>query len=275
MKTIIKPSRGFNFKKIQESFEYKDLLYFLVLKEIKVLYKQTILGFGWAILRPVISMLIFTIIFGKVAKIPSDGIPYPIFSYVALVPWIFFASSMTKSSQSLIANSSVFTKVYFPRIFLPIAPVLAGLIDFFIALGIVFIMMIWYQMLPTINLFFLPFLIAIMILTSSGIGFFLSALAVQYRDIRNAMQFFTQLLMYVTPVVWPLSILENKISSTLMYLYSFYPMVGVIDGFRSVMLGSNSMPWEKIFIGFISSLIIFFSGLIYFSSKEKIFADVA
>ena len=191
--TIIKPQKGWQIINWGELFRYKDLLYFMVKRNVQVLYKQTILGFAWAIIRPFFSMIIFSIVFGGLADIPSDGIPYPIFSYVALVPWTYFSSSMTASSMSLVGSAGIFTKVYFPRLILPIAPVVSGLVDFIIALFVVFIMMIYYSIIPTFNILWLPLLTILMMLTSSGLGMWLSALAIQYRDISFANQFIVQI----------------------------------------------------------------------------------
>ena len=243
----------------------------MIKREITVLYKQTILGFLWAIIRPVFTMIIFSVVFGNLAKIPSDGIPYPVFSYVALVPWTYFSTALTKSSQSLITGGSMLSKVYFPRLIMPLAPVLAGIVDFLISLSVVGVLLIYFKIIPTFNIVWLPFLIVIMILSSTGIGLWLSALAVQYRDVRYAVQFLTQLLMYAAPVVWPVSIFSEKFGDELTYLYSLYPMVGVIEGFRSALIGKASMPIDIILIGFLSSLLIFISGSIYFHSKEKNF----
>ena len=258
----------------REILDYKDLLYFLAKREIIILYKQTILGFLWAIIRPFFSMILFSLIFGKLAKVSSDGVPYPIFSYVALVPWTYFSNSMTKSTESLVKSAGIFSKVYFPRLIIPLTPVIAGLVDFFIASSVVGIMMFYFNVFPNFNIIYLPLLILIMIVTSSGIGIWFSALAIQYRDVRYTMQFFAQLLMYAAPVVWPFSIFMEKYGEYT-YLYALYPMVGVIEGFRSALIGTNPMPWDIILIGTLSSLLIFISGVAYFRKKEKIFADVA
>ena len=247
----------------------------MVQREIKILYKQTILGFSWAVLRPLISMVIFTFIFGGLAKIPSDGIPYPIFSFTALVPWLYFSTSLTKSTVSLVSGSSIINKVYFPRLIIPLTPALAGMIDFFISFVIIIFLMFYFSMLPTINIIYIPVLVFLMFLTSSGVGFWLSALAIQYRDVKHAIQFLAQILMYVAPVVWPLSIVSEKYGNEVVLLYAIYPMVGVIEGFRSSLLNHNQMPWDLILIGFISSSIIFFSGMRYFLKKQLIFSDVA
>jgi len=261
-----------NFKEI---YEYKDLFYFLILRDVMALYKQTILGFTWAIIQPVFSMIVFSIVFGRLAKIPSDGIPYPIFTFAALVPWTYFSSSMTASTNSLISGASIFTKVYFPRLIIPFTPVLSKLVDFGISFIILIGLMIWYNIIPTINILFLPLLIFLMVLTSSGIGMWLSALAIQYRDIRQGIPFLSQLLMYAAPVVWPVSLISDKFDNAGRLFYGLYPMGGVIEGFRSALLGQNPMPWDLICIGFISSSILFFTGAIYFKKKEQIFVDVA
>ncbi len=273
--TVIQPRKGWQVIDLPELLQYIDLFYFLVLREIKVLYKQTILGFSWAIIRPVFSMIIFSIIFGKLAKIPSDGIPYPIFSYAALVPWVYFSSSMTKSTQSIIGSTGIFTKVYFPRIIIPLTPVIAGLVDFIIALGIVFIMLFWYGIALTWNILWLPVFTFIMILTSSGIGMWLSALAIQYRDIRHAINFLSQLMLYAAPVVWPMSLLKHKFGDSIAFWYGLYPMAGVIEGFRYALIGQINMQWNLVLLGGLSGIILFVSGAIYFKHKERIFADVA
>jgi len=270
----IDPDKGI-FKGFKEIFSYKDLLYFMSKREVSVLYKQTVLGFLWAIIRPLFSMIIFSLIFGNLAKIPSDGIPYPLFSYCALVPWTYFSTSLNKSTQSLITSSSIFTKVYFPRLILPLAPIFSSLIDFFIALFIVFFMMFYYDITFSLSLLWVPLLVFKMMITAAGIGMWLSAMALQYRDIRHAVVFFVQLLMYLAPVVWPISLFKERFGEFAFLLYGIYPMAGVIEGFRSSLLGINSMPWLLILTGLISSLFIFVTGLYYFQKKEKYFADVA
>lgn len=274
-KTIkIEPNKKNRLVDIKELFEYRDLLFFMVKKEVTVLYKQTVLGLLWAVIRPFFSMVVFSLIFGGLAKVPSDNVPYPIFSFVALVPWTYFSTALTRSTQSLISGASLLSKVYFPRIIIPLTPVLSGLVDFIIALAVVSILCFYYSIIPTINILWLPLLIALMILTSSGIGMWLSSLAIQYRDVGFLMQFLSQLLMYAAPVVWPASLISEKYGDSYLYLYGLYPMAGVIEGFRSAIIGHNEMPWELILSGILSSLVIFISGLIYFRKKELIFADV-
>ena len=271
----IRPKVGWSSINFKELFLYKDLIFFMTLREIKVLYKQSILGFLWAIIRPVFSMIVFSIVFGKMANIPSDGIPYPIFSYAALVPWTYFSTAMTKSTQSLIGSSRIFTKVYFPRLIIPITPVLSGLLDFFIALIIVFLLMGFYGIAITPNILWLPLLVMIMVITSTGIGLWLSSLAIQYRDVRHAIQFLSQLLMYAAPVVWPVTLLTENFGDKILFWYGLYPLAGVIEGFRSALIGVNPMPWDLIITGFLSSLTILITGAFYFKRKERFFADVA
>ncbi|MBK8982271.1 MAG: ABC transporter permease [Ignavibacteria bacterium] len=262
----------FDFK---ELVKYKDLLYFFVLRDITVLYKQTVLGMLWAILNPVMSMVIFSVIFGGLAKIDSDGIPYPIFSYAAVLPWTYFSQSMSGATSSLVGNAHLLTKVYFPRILIPLTPIFSKLMDFTIAFSILLVMMFFYNISPTWNVLFLPLLMILMILTALGIGMWLSSLAIQYRDVRFAIGFMTSMLMYAAPVVFPASLVAEKFGETAYLLYGLYPMVGVIEGFRSSLLGFNPMPWNLIGMGSISAIIIFFSGALHFKKTEKIFADVA
>ena len=272
---VIKPKSGWQVIDWKELIEYRDLFYFLIKRDVLAIYKQTVMGFTWAIIRPVFSMIVFSVIFGGLVKMPSDGIPYPIFSYAALIPWTYFAAAMTASTQSLITGKGIFTKVYFPRLIIPLTPVLSKLVDFAIAFIILFGLMGWYGISPTMNVIFLPILILLMMLTASGIGMWLSAMAIQYRDIPQGVGFLSQLLMYAAPVVWPISLLQDRFGESVMLVYGIYPMAGVIEGFRSALLGHNPMPWALIGIGTITALFIFFSGAFYFKSKERIFVDVA
>lgn len=269
--TIIRPRSGWQLIDLKELKEYKDLLYFWVLREIKILYKQTVLGFTWALIRPVASMIVFTVIFGNLAKVPSDGIPYPIFSYAALMPWTYFSQSLSKSTQSLISQANVISKIYFPRIIIPMAPVIAGLLDFSLSFVVLIGMMFWFGIVPTWQILYLPLLVLLMILTASGMGMWMSALGIQYRDVRQAIQFVVRLLMYATPVVWPVSLIPAKYR----LIYGLYPMAGVIEGFRSALIGKNPMPWDLILMGSIGAIVVFVTGAFYFQRMEKNFADVA
>ena len=269
--TVIQARKGWQLIDWQELRQYRDLLYFLVMRDVKALYKQTVLGFAWAIIRPVFSMVVFSVVFGGLAKVPSDGIPYPIFAYAALVPWTYFSSAMTDATGSLIGATNIFTKVYFPRLIIPLTPVLSKLVDFGISFVIVFGLMAWFRIAPTLNIAWIPLLIVLMVLTASGIGMWLSALAIQYRDIKHAIHFMAQFLMYAAPVVWPVSLIPEQYR----LVYGLYPMAGVIEGFRSALLGHNPMPWDLIGMGTITAIALFVTGALYFRRKERIFADVA
>lgn len=276
--TVIESRSGWQLLNWRELVEYRDLFYFLVLRDIKVLYKQTVLGFSWAIIRPVFSMIVFSVVFGGLASVPSDGVPYPVFSYAALLPWTYFSTAMTKSTASLVGNVNMLTKVYFPRLVIPMTPVLAGLVDFGIASLVLAALMAWFGIAPTIYILLLPFLVLLMVLTASGIGMWLSALAIQYRDIKHAMTFLAQLLMYAAPVVWPVSLITEKFpewGETIRLVYGLYPMAGVIEGFRAALLGTTAMPWDLLGMGTLSAVLLALSGAFYFRRMERVFADVA
>lgn len=268
---IIEKRKGFKSINLRELLEYRDLFYILTLRSVKIRYTQSMLGIGWAIIQPFFSMIVFTIVFGKLAKVGSDGVPYALFSFAALVPWTYFSNAVTESTNSLVAESNMISKVYFPRIILPMSAVLARLLDFFIALVLLFVMMLFFRHTPTWGVFALPLLIAVMMLAATGIGTWLTALAIQYRDVKHAMTFVVQLLMYATPVVYPASIIPEGWR----WLYALNPMVGVIEGFRSALLGTKPMPWGYIMLAMIVSATLAFTGALYFRFKERIFADVA
>lgn len=268
--TVISNKKSINLFDFRELLNYKSLLYFLVLRDVKVFYKQSILGFSWAVLRPFITMVIFTIIFGMIAGIKGDGLPYPVATYTALIPWAYFSACVTTSGSSLVANSQILSKVYFPRIIFPIVPVFSKFVDFILSFSMLIILMAWYKILPTCNIIYIPLLVIIILIFSLGLGFMISALSVQYRDVSHAMQFMIQILMYASPIIWPISYVPEKY----MALYSFYPMAGVIEGFRACLTGNIQFPWEMLAKGFIVSLILFLIGLYIFKKMEKIFADV-
>ena len=263
----LKPRTGWQFINLIELKQYRDMFFFLVWRDIKARYAQSILGVGWAIIQPVFSMIVFTIVFGNLAKIDSDGVPYAIFSFTALVPWTFFSSSLTASSGSL---TGMITKIYFPRLVLPLASVLSKLVDFCISFIVLMGLLIWFQVVPTLWIFVLPYLVILLMLSAVGFGMWLSALSVQFRDIRYGLHFGVQLLMYAAPVVYPASLVPEQYR----LLYALNPMVGVIEGFRSAILATNPMPWDLIGVGTISALIIISSGALYFRRREKFFADV-
>lgn len=270
-KVVIQPSKGFFDLDLRPLWEYRELFFFLVWRDIKTRYAQSILGIGWALIQPVFSMLVFTVIFGRLAKISSDGIPYAIFSYTALVPWTYFSNSLIEATGSLIKNTNLVQKIYFPRLIVPIVPVLGKLVDFCIAFTLLFVLMVWFKITPTAWVVALPLLILIMMLTSAGLGMWLSALAIQYRDINYGMGFVIQLMLYAAPVVYPTSLIPPSYR----LWYGLNPMVGVIEGFRASLLGSAPMPWDLLTVGGISAVFLFVGGALYFQRKEQIFADVA
>ena len=269
-RTIIEAETGWQLIDWRELWLYRDLFFFLVWRDVKTRYAQSILGIGWAIIQPLFSMVVFTVVFGNLAKISSDGVPYAIFSYTALVPWTYFSSSLTGSIASLISASGMINKVYFPRLVIPLAPVLGKLVDFGIALLILFAMMLYFGFLPTLWALTIPLLVLLMMLTVAGMGMWLTAMAIQYRDINYAMGFGVQLLMYAAPVVYPASSVPQEFR----LLYGLFPMAGVIEGFRSALLETNSMPWDLLAVGSAVALVVFITGALYFRRMERIFADV-
>ena len=255
---------------LRDLWYYRDLLYFLVWRDIKVRYAQSVLGVGWAVIQPVFLMIVFTLVFGRLARLDSDGAPYAIFSYVALVPWTYFSNALTDSTTSLVQNSALITKVYFPRIILPLSSILSKLIDFTIALGLVIGLLVWYKTVPNVGVAVIPLLVILMILTAAGLGIWMASLAIQYRDIKYALTFIIQMLMFASPVVYPL----NMVPERYQILYSLNPMVGVIEGFRSAFLATNPMPWNLIGIGFCVAIALLVAGTFYFRRNEESFADV-
>ena len=268
---VIEPRRGLRLVDWKELLEYRDLFVFMVWRNIRTRYAQSALGVGWALIQPLFSMIVFTVIFGRLAKIDSNGVPYAIFSFAALVPWTYFANAVTESSASLISNAHMLSKVYFPRVVLPLASVVARGVDFVIALLFLAVLMVWFGVYPNWNILALPLLVGILVLAASGLGLWFTALAIQYRDIAYAMNFIVQLLMYAAPVVYPTTLVPKAVQPW----YALNPMVGVIEGFRSALLGTIPMPWAWIGTGAASALVIAVSGLVYFRSRERIFADVA
>jgi len=254
-----------------EIWQYRDLFFFLVWRDVKTRYAQSILGVGWAIVQPVFSMIVFTIIFGNLAKVDSEGVPYAIFSYTALVPWTYFSSSLTSASGSLINSKNLITKIYFPRLVIPLAPVIGKLIDFGISFLILIGLMLWFGVIPTIWSLMIPVFVILMMLTAAGVGMWLTALSIQYRDISYGAGFFIQLLLYGSPVIYATSIIPEKYQ----ILYALNPMVGVIEGFRAALLGTRLMPWNLIGVGSLMAVAFFLSGALYFRSMERYFADVA
>jgi len=266
----IRPSRGWVPLKLKELWEYRELVYFLVWRDIKVRYKQTVLGAAWAIIPPFFTMVIFSLIFGRLAKMPSDGLPYPIFSYTALIPWTYFAHSLGQSSNSLVGGANLITKVYFPRLAMPIASVCSGLVDIAIAFLLLLAMMAYYGMVPTAAVATLPLFVLLALATALGIGLWLSALNVQYRDIRFTIPFLTQFWLFATPIAYPSSLIPEKWR----VLYGLNPMAGVVEGFRWALLGTARGPGPMLAVSVGVVLVLLVGGLYYFRRMEKTFADV-
>jgi len=266
----IAPSKGWVPLKLKDLWEYRELLYFLVWRDIKVRYKQTALGATWAIIQPFFTMVVFAIFFGYLAKVPSDGIPYPLFSFAALVPWTFFANGLSQSSNSLVGSGTLITKVYFPRLIIPLASVFSGIIDFLLAFIVLLGMLVYYGLVPTINILWLPLFLLLALTTSLGVGLWLSALNVEYRDVRYIVPFITQFWMLATPIGYPSSLLHQPWRT----LYGLNPMVGVVEGFRWALLGTNTAPGPIIAVSSVAALIILITGAFYFRRMEKTFADL-
>jgi lipopolysaccharide transport system permease protein len=267
--SIIQPEsgwRGINFRELRE---YRDLLFFLVWRDIKVLYAQTILGFAWAIIQPLTQIIIFSVVFGRIAKISTDGIPYVVFSSVAIVPWTYISQAMNTSSQSLVTGQALLGKIYFPRLIFPITPILAKLVDFFISMLIVLGIILYFRITPTWNMLLLPLLVIYMVSLSAGIGMWLSSMAIRFRDVKYALPFVVQMLMYSAPIVYSASSIPEKYRM----LYSLNPIVGVIEGFRSCMLGTPILL-EYILPGACVAALLLVGGVMYFKRMEQIFVDV-
>ena len=266
----IEPSRGWVSLKLHELWEYRELLYFLTWRDIKVRYKQTVLGAAWAIIQPFFTMVVFSLFFGRLAGIPSDGVPYPIFSFAALVPWTFFANGLNQSSNSLVSSASLITKVYFPRLAVPIATVFSGVVDFALAFFVLLGMMLYYGVIPTVNALWIPLFFLLALTTSLGVGLWLSALNVEFRDVRYVVPFLTQFWMFSTPIAYPSSLLSEPWRT----LYGLNPMVGVVEGFRWALLGTETAPGPSIVASSFMALALLVGGLFYFRRMEKTFADI-
>ena len=266
---IIRPMNGWVPVDLKEIWEYRELLQTFVVRDIKVRYKQTALGAAWAVIQPLLMMVVFTLFFGKLAKIPSEGIPYPIFSYAALLPWTLFAEGLSRSTGSMISNAGIMTKVYFPRLILPISGVISPLVDFAIAFVILLGMMLYFGFFPTVNIIWLPVFILLALATSLGVGLWLSALNVQYRDFQYTVPFLIQLWLFASPVVYPSTLLPEPYRM----IYGLNPMAGVIEGFRWALLGT-SPPSSLVAVSVVAVIAILISGAFYFRRMEKTFADV-
>ena len=267
---VVKPSKGWIPLKLKELWEYRELLYFLTWRDIKVRYKQTVLGAAWAIIQPFFTMVVFSLFFGKLAKVPSDGIPYPIFAYAALVPWTFFANGLNQSANSLVGDANLIKKVFFPRLAIPISIVIAGAVDFVLAFIVLLGMMVFYGIFPTLNIIWLPFLLLLTFITALGTGLWLSALNVQFRDVRYTVPFLTQFWLFATPIAYPSSLLSEPWRT----LYGINPMVGVVEGFRWALLGTDTAPGPIMIVSSLVALALLIGGAYYFRRLEKSFADV-
>ena len=267
----LEPTEGWVNLGLSELWSYRELLFFLTWRDIKVRYKQTVLGATWAIIQPFFTMIVFSLFFGRLAKIPSDGLPYPIWNFAAMVPWTFFAFGLTQSSNSLVGSSNLLKKIYFPRLVIPIASVLSGLVDFALAFVVLFLMMVFFGFMPTLNIVWLPALLLLTFATALGVGLWLSALNVQFRDVRYTIPFLTQFWLFATPIAYPSSLITDP---TLRTLYALNPMVGVVEGFRWALLGTDTKPGPMIIVSTVAALTILIGGLFYFRRMEKTFADV-
>jgi len=264
------PTKGWALPKLRELWEYRELLFFFVWRDIKVRYRQTVMGALWAIIQPFFTMVIFSLFFGRLAKIPSDGLPYPVFSYAALVPWTFFATALNQASNSLVINANMVKKIYFPRLSLPIATILASVVDFVLAFIVLLGMMFFYGLVPTINVLWLPFFLLLALITSLGVSLWLSAMNVQFRDVQYTIPFLTQAWLFVTPIAYPSSLLPEPWRT----LYGLNPMAGVVEGFRWALLGTDTAPGPMTLVSAVVALVLFISGAFYFRRMEQGFADV-
>lgn len=266
----IRPLRGWAHINFRELWEYRDLLRLLTWRDIKVRYKQTLLGAGWAILQPLLTMLVFSLFFGRLAKVPSDGLPYPIFAFAALVPWGFFSNSLNQSSNSLVGNANMIRKVYFPRLVVPMACSLSALVDMAIAFLVLILFMVAYGIAPTWNVFWLPALVLLCLVTSLGAGLWLSALSVRYRDVRYVLPFILQFWLFATPIAYSSTLLDQPWRT----VYGLNPMVGVVEGFRWALLGTDTAPGMMIGVSAAAALLVLISGVFYFRRMEATFADI-
>ena len=267
---LIQPSRGFLRLNLKDVWAYRELLYFLVWRDIKVRYKQTALGAAWAIIQPVMTMVVFSVFFGRLAKVPSDGIPYPVFSFAALLPWQLFAFSLSESSNSLVGSQNLITKVYFPRLVIPLSSVLAGVVDFGIAFVVLLGLMIYYGIHPTGAVIWLPLFVLLALATALSVGLWLSALNVKYRDVRYTIPFLTQFWMFATPVAYSSTLVPEKWRA----LFGLNPMAGVVEGFRWALLGKSGGPGALLWVSVMAVLLLLIGGLFYFRKTEATFADI-
>jgi lipopolysaccharide transport system permease protein len=266
----IQPAKGFVPIRFRELWEFRELLYFLVWRDIKVRYKQTALGVAWAVIQPVMTMVVFSIFFGKLGKMASDGVPYPIFTFAALVPWALFSNGLTQATNSLVASSNLIKKVYFPRLIIPVASVIAGVVDFLLAFGVLLLLMLFYGITPTVNTLWLPVFLLMTLIASLAVSLWLSALNVEYRDVKYVIPFMAQIWLFATPIAYSSSLLSEPWRT----LYGLNPMVGVVEGFRWALLGTETQPGGMAAVSLAVSVLLLITGAFYFRRMEKTFADV-
>ena len=268
--TRIKSSSGWRSLGLRELWEHRELVYFFVWRDLKVRYKQTALGVGWAVLQPLATMIVFSLFFGRLAKMPSDGIPYPVFSYTALVPWLFFANALTQGANSLVTNSHLLTKVYFPRLALPISTLVAGGVDFMLSFVGILALMMYFGIPLTPRALFLPGFMLLALATSLGVALWLAAVNVQFRDVRHTVPFLTQFWMFATPIAYPSSLLAEPWRT----VFAVNPMVGVVEGFRWALLGAQTAPGPAVAVSSAVAVTLLVTGAYYFRRMERTFADV-
>jgi lipopolysaccharide transport system permease protein len=268
--TRIERASGWISLNLAEVWRYRELLYFLTWRDVVVRYKQTALGASWAIIQPLMTMVVFSLVFGRLSAMPSDGVPYPLFSFAALVPWSFFANGLTQSSNSLVGSANLIQKVYFPRLMIPAASVLGGVVDFLLAFVVLLGMMAYYGVAPTINIVWLPLFLLLAIATALGVGLWLSALNVRFRDVRYVVPFITQFWLFATPIAYPSSLLEEPWRT----VYGLNPMAGVVEGVRWALLGTKTAPGPMIGLSVLAATILLVGGAYYFRRMEKAFADI-
>lgn len=266
---IIRPTTGWRFLDLRELWTYRELIYFLTWRDIKVRYKQTAIGVAWAILQPLAMMVVFTLFFGRLAKVPSEGVPYPLFTYVALLPWQLFSRTISESTNSLVTDQRLITRVYFPRIIVPLSTTLAAIVDFVIAAGLLVLLMFIYGITPGAAVVWLPLFVLLMLLTALGIGFWLSALNVEYRDVMYVVPFLNQFWLFLTPVVYPSSLVPQQWR----VLYGLNPMTGVVEGFRWALLGVGEGPSPMVAASTLVAISLFVSGIVWFRGRERTFVD--
>ena len=267
---VIEPPRGWTSLGLRELWAYRELLYFLTWRDVKVRYKQTALGASWAILQPVATMVVFSLFFGRMASMPSDGVPYPLFSFAALVPWTFFSNGLTNSANSVVNSQNLVSKIYFPRLAIPIATVLSGLVDFVLAFVVLLGLMTYYGVTPTLRVLWLVPLVVLACVAALGVGLWLAALNVQYRDVRYAVPFLAQLWLFATPIAYPSSLLGEPWRT----VYGLNPMAGVVEGFRWALLGTGPAPGPMVLVSTAAALLALLGGALYFRRTEQTFADI-